>query len=80
MKESDILATIGVIILLIAFFLNLYGKVKSSGSFYIYSNIIGAGLNCYSSYLIHFYPFIILEFVWAAVAILSLFRHVPRGT
>jgi hypothetical protein len=80
MKESDIIATIGVFILLLAFFLNLFGKVKASSKYYIYSNIIGAGLNCFSSWLIHFYPFVVLEAIWAGVAVVSLFWHVPRGT
>ncbi|MBW4890416.1 hypothetical protein KXQ82_11840 [Mucilaginibacter sp. HMF5004] len=80
MSESDIIATVGVVILLVAFFLNLFGRVKASGKYYIYSNIIGAGLNCFSSYLIHFYPFVVLEAIWSGVAIVSLFRHVPRGT
>jgi hypothetical protein len=32
-----------------------------------------------SSYLIRFYPFIVLESIWALVALVSLFK-VPRGT
>jgi len=80
MKTSDIIATVGVIILLIGFFLNLNGKIASNSKFYIWSNIIGAGLNCYASYMINFYPFLILEAIWTGVAISSLFKNVPRGT
>jgi len=80
MTTPDIIASIGVSILLIAFFLNLFGKIASSNKFYIIANIIGAGLCCLSSYLIRFYPFVILEAIWASVAIVSLFKHVPRGT
>jgi hypothetical protein len=80
MTLPDIIASVGVSILLIAFFLNLFGKIASSSKFYIFSNIIGAGLCCLSSYLIRFYPFVILEAIWASVAIVSLFKHVPRGT
>ncbi|WP_428327801.1 CBU_0592 family membrane protein [Mucilaginibacter sp.] len=79
MKTSDILASIGVIILLIAFLLNLYKKLPSSSKAYAAMNFIGAGICCYSSYLISFYPFVVLESVWAIVALLSLF-NVPRGT
>jgi len=80
MTTPDIIASIGVSILLIAFFLNLFGKIASGSKFYIIANIIGAGLCCLSSYLIRFYPFVILEAIWASVAIVSLFKHVPRGT
>jgi hypothetical protein len=79
MKAPDILASIGVIILLIAFLLNLYKKLPAQSHVYKLLNLIGAGVCCFASYLIKFYPFVALEFVWAFVALLSLF-NVPRGT
>jgi len=79
MKTSDILASIGVIILLIAFLLNLYKKLPADSKIYALLNLLGAGICCYSSYLISFYPFVVLEGVWGFVALLSLF-NVPRGT
>jgi hypothetical protein len=79
MKTSDILASSGVIILLIAFLLNLYKKLPPESKMYGILNLVGAGICCISSYLISFYPFVILEGVWAFVALLSLF-NVPRGT
>ncbi|WP_448701798.1 hypothetical protein ACFGVR_06070 [Mucilaginibacter sp. AW1-3] len=80
MSTPDIIATTGVIILLVAFFLNLNKKVSANSYYYIISNIVGAGLCCFSSYLIRFYPFVILEAIWASVALVSLFKNVPRGT
>jgi len=79
MKASDILATIGVIILLIAFGLNLYKRLPAESKIYGLLNFVGAGICCFASYLISFYPFIVLEGVWAMVALFSLF-NVPRGT
>jgi hypothetical protein len=79
MKTSDVLASIGVIILLIAFLLNLYKKLPAQSKVYGFMNFLGAGICCFSSYLIKFYPFVILEGVWGFVALLSLF-NVPRGT
>ena len=79
MKLSDILASLGVIILLVAFGLNLYKKLPAESKAYRLLNFIGASICCFTSYLIRFYPFIALEGVWAAVALLSLF-NVPRGT
>jgi len=79
MKTPDILASAGVIILLIAFLLNLYKKMPAQSGAYKIMNMVGAGICCFSSYLIRFYPFVLLEGVWAIVALISLF-NVPRGT
>jgi hypothetical protein len=79
MKVSDIIASIGVIILLIAFLLNLYKKLPASSKAYSLMNLIGAAVCGFSSYLIKFYPFVVLESIWAVFALLALF-NVPRGT
>jgi len=79
MKLSDIIASIGVIILLIAFLLNLYKKLPAESKTYSLMNFIGAGLCCFASWMVSFYPFVILEGVWGFVALISLFK-VPRGT
>ena len=79
MKLSDIIASIGVIILLIAFLLNLYKKLSADSKVYSLMNFIGAGICCFASWMVSFYPFVILEGVWGFVALVSLFK-VPRGT
>jgi len=79
MKLSDIIASIGVIILLIAFLLNLYKKLSANSKVYSLMNFIGAGICCFASWMVSFYPFVILEGVWGFVALVSLFK-VPRGT
>ena len=79
MKLSDIIASIGVIILLIAFLLNLYKRLPAESKTYSLMNFIGAGICCFASWMVSFYPFVILEGVWAFVALVSLFK-VPRGT
>jgi hypothetical protein len=79
MKTSDIIASVGVIILLIGFMLNLFKKISPESKAYALMNFVGAGLCGYSSYLISFWPFVILESIWAFVALISLFK-VPRGT
>ena len=79
MKTPDILATIGVIVLLIAFFLNLRGKLSAESKAYSLMNFIGAAVCGFSSYLIKFYPFVVLETIWPSVALVS-FLKVSRGT
>ena len=79
MKLSDIIASTGVIILLVAFLLNLYKRLPADSKTYSLLNFIGAGMCGFASYMIKFYPFIILEGIWAFVALVSLFK-VPRRT
>ena len=79
MKTSDILASVGVVILLVAFLLNLYKKLPAQSKTYGFMNFLGAAICGFSSWMIRFYPFVLLESVWAIVGLLSLF-NVPRGT
>ncbi len=79
MKLADFIASAGVLILLVGFILNLYKKLSANSKTYAWLNFIGAGLCGYSSLLIKFYPFVLLESVWAFVALVSLIK-VPRGT
>lgn len=74
MSTSDIIASVGVTLLLIAFFLNLRKKLSSDSVLYSVLNIVGAGLCGLSSYMIHFYPFVLLESIWVAVAFTTLFK------
>ncbi len=79
MKISDIIASVGVIILLIGFFLNLNKRLSADSRAYILMNLIGAGICCYASWMVKFYPFVVLEGIWAFVALISLLK-VSRGT
>ncbi len=79
MKLADILGSLGVIILLIAFSLNLYKKISADSRAYCLLNFVGAAICGISSYLIAFYPFVVLESIWACFALVSFF-NVPRGT
>jgi len=79
MKASDIIASIGVIILLVAFLLNLYKKLSAGSRLYSLLNFAGAAICAFSSYMIRFYPFIVLESIWSLVALVSLIK-VSRGT
>ena len=74
-STGEILGSIGVTILLLAFLMNLLQKWKQDSLPYILSNIIGAGLSCASSIVIRFFPFIILEAVWMLVSIFALIKY-----
>jgi hypothetical protein len=72
MNLSDWIGFIGVSILLIAFFLNLSNKLHKDSLSYILMNIIGAGIACFASVMIHYLPFVVLEGSWTIVSIYAL--------
>ena len=78
MTTEDVIATIGVCILLMAFFLQIIKVIKSDGLTYSLLNLIGASISGYASYLIPFYPFVVLEAVWALVALYSTVKFLKN--
>jgi uncharacterized protein with PQ loop repeat len=74
MSTSDIIATIGVSLLLLAFFLQSIKVIQSDSATYALLNFFGAAISGYASWLIPFMPFVILEAVWSAVALFSLIK------
>jgi len=74
--QATLIGAIGVALLLIAFLMNLLGFLRSDCYPYMGLNLVGAGLACYSSYLISFTPFVVLEGVWAAVALGAIARAI----
>lgn len=74
MTIADIINTIGVSLILLAFLLLTLKKVSSESKSYHLINLIGAGLACYGSYLINAVPFIVLEGIWCMVAVYGLFK------
>lgn len=74
MNYNDIIGTIGVGLILIAYFCNIFSLIAKDGKLFFAMNIIGAGLACYASLLINYWPFVILEGTWAIVSIAGLFK------
>jgi hypothetical protein len=75
MTLNDCIGFTGVSILLLAFLLNLSGKLGQQSLPYILLNIVGAGLACLASILIRYTPFIILEASWTLVSIWGLLNY-----
>ena len=74
MDFQTIIGTVGVTLLLVAYFLQLIKKISSDSKIYALLNIIGSLLSAYSSYLIAFVPFIVLELTWALVSVIALVK------
>ena len=72
MTAGEIIGTLGVSLLLVAFAMNLAKKWAASSTPYLLLNIIGAALAGLSSYLISFWPFVVLEGVWTISSIVVL--------
>lgn len=72
MSYSSLVGAVGVTLLLAAFFLNLFRYIPQENRLYIFLNIIGAGLSCYASILIRYWPFVVLEGCWCLVALAAL--------
>ncbi len=69
-----IVGSVGVFLLLLAFFLNLFKILMQDTKTYVIMNILGGGLACYASILIGFLPFVILEATWAIVGVVGLIK------
>lgn len=71
---ATLIGSAGVTMLLVAFLLNLVKMLRSDGWPYLGLNAVGAGLACYSSYLISFIPFVVLEGTWTAVTLIAIVK------
>ena len=71
---NDWLGFAGVTILLVAYLLHQLNKLSKDGLLYILMNIVGAGIACFASYLIHYLPFMILEATWMMASVVALIK------
>ncbi len=74
MNTGEWIGTVGVSILLAAFALNLLKRLEANSKTYLLLNTLGALLAGISSYLINFWPFVVLEGVWAISSLVMLAR------
>ena len=74
MSYSDLIGTVGVALILLAYFLNTEKLIRVNGKLFYVLNIIGAGLACYASFLISYLPFVILEATWTLVSLYGLMK------
>ena len=79
MNEVDWIGFAGVFQILLAYVLNVIGKVGKNDLTFILLNLIGAGMACYASVLMNYMPFIVLEGIWAGVSLISLIKYFQRN-
>jgi hypothetical protein len=75
MNYNDIIGSIGVGLILLAYCGNTFSLIPGEGKLFFILNVIGAGLACYASLLINYWPFVILEGIWTLVSIIGLIKN-----
>jgi hypothetical protein len=75
MTLTDWIGFIGVTILLVAFFLNLRNILAKDSVLYLTLNLVGAGIACFASVLLDYWPFIVLEGAWTIVSLFGLLQY-----
>ena len=80
MTTVDWIGFLGVFQILLAYCLNVIGKVSHKDLPFILLNLIGAAMACLASILLNYWPFIILEAVWALVSLYSLLKFRKKST
>jgi hypothetical protein len=75
MGYNDWIGSIGVGLILLAYLLSTFNFISSKSRLFFLLNTIGAGLACYASYLINYWPFVILEGTWMLVSLAGLIKQ-----
>jgi hypothetical protein len=71
---ADMVGSFGVTLLLAAFALNAFGRMRSDSRWYGALNVVGAGSAAFASAMIGYLPFVVLEGTWCLVALVRLVR------
>ena len=74
MTYNDLIGTLGVGIVLFAYFLNTLRYIPVNGKLFFVLNSVGGALSCYAALLTNFWPFVILEAVWTIVSVYGLMK------
>ncbi|MCG8590031.1 MAG: hypothetical protein MJE66_12140 [Proteobacteria bacterium] len=74
MSFDESVGSLGVAMLLVAFFANAFGYLPHASRRYHALNAVGAALACLASFLIDFVPFVVLEGTWCLVALVAFGR------
>lgn len=75
---SNAIGILGVILLLIAYFLLQVDKILSSDYIYTGLNLVGSLLILYSLFYAWNLPAVIIETAWAIISIIGIVRRMSR--
>lgn len=74
MNINDWIGTIGVSLILTAYFCSTFNWISAQSRIFFLLNIVGAAMACYASYLISYWPFVVLEGTWTMVSLIGLIK------
>jgi len=74
MNTNDWIGTIGVTLILLAYFCSTFNWVSAHSRIFFLLNTVGAAMACYASYLISYRPFVVLEGTWTFVSLIGLIK------
>jgi hypothetical protein len=74
MNTSDWVGSAGVFLILLAYFCHTFRWLSSQSRLFFMMNTIGASMACLASFMIFYWPFVILEATWAIVSLIGLIR------
>ena len=74
MTYNDWIGTVGVGIILLAYFFNTMKWIPENGKLFFILNTVGGALSCYAAVLINFMPFVVLEAIWTIVSVYGLIK------
>lgn len=77
-RFNETLGSIGVLLLLLAFSMNLLKWMKTDSLIYIGLNVLGSSISALASVFIPYWPFFVLEGVWALVSVFAFMRALKR--
>lgn len=72
MTQTDLVSTIGVSLILLAFALTTFQIITANSRVYFIINLFGGAMACWGSILLKSVPFTILEIIWTVVAVVGL--------
>ena len=78
MSAADVLGTVGISLLLLAYVLDVTDKLSDDDPRFFALNFVGASLAAVASDLLPFWPFVVLEGTWAIVSAIALVRSLRR--
>lgn len=78
MDTSDLIGSVGVVMMLTGFLLNLVDKINNDHPLYIFLNFFGSMMACIASCMIGYSPFIILEGTWALISGWGIYDYFKR--
>ena len=77
-STTTLIGVIGALLILVCFVANELNKLNKHSIWYDTGNIVGSILLLVYAYLLHSWPFLVLNIVWALVALRDLLQTLEK--